>query len=146
MDFDQMRAIVEVARLRSFSRAAEALGLTQPAISAQVRLVEEETACRLFDRLGRNVYLTPQERRAAPILYTSLLLAKDLYTKGERNADVIRERIMALLKTEPQGKIDYVSIADQQTLEEVKTIDRPVVVSLVVKIGRPRLLDNILLP
>lgn len=53
-----MRAIVEVARLRSFSRAAEALGLTQPAISAQVRLVEEETACRLFDRLGRNVFLT----------------------------------------------------------------------------------------
>jgi DNA-binding transcriptional LysR family regulator len=58
MDFGQMRAIVEVARLRSFSRAAEALGLTQPAISAQVRLVEEETGRRLFDRLGRNVYLT----------------------------------------------------------------------------------------
>jgi DNA-binding transcriptional LysR family regulator len=58
MDFDQMRAMVEVARLRSFSRAAEALGRTQPAISAQVRLVEEETGCRLFDRLGRSVYLT----------------------------------------------------------------------------------------
>lgn len=53
-----MRAVVEVARLRSFSRAAETLGLTQPAISAQVRLIEEETGCRLFDRLGRNVYLT----------------------------------------------------------------------------------------
>src|SRR5512140_4022345 len=58
MDFDQMRAVVEVARLRSFSRAAETLGLTQPAISAQVRLIEEEMGCRLFDRLGRNVYLT----------------------------------------------------------------------------------------
>lgn len=53
-----MRAVVEVARLRSFSRAAETLGLTQPAISAQVRLIEEEMGCRLFDRLGRNVYLT----------------------------------------------------------------------------------------
>lgn len=53
-----MRAVVEVARLRSFSRAAETLGLTQPAISAQVRMVEEEMGCRLFDRLGRNVYLT----------------------------------------------------------------------------------------
>ncbi len=53
-----MRAIVEVARLRSFSRAAETLGLTQPAISAQVRMVEEETGIRLFDRLGRNVYVT----------------------------------------------------------------------------------------
>ena len=53
-----MRAIVEVARLRSFSRAAETLGLTQPAVSAQVRMIEEEMGCRLFDRLGRNVYVT----------------------------------------------------------------------------------------
>src|SRR5437667_6466921 len=58
MDFDQMRAVVEVARLRSFSRAAETLGLTQPAISAQVRVIEEETGYRLFDRLGRSVHLT----------------------------------------------------------------------------------------
>ncbi len=58
MDFAQIRAVVEVARLQSFSRAAEALGLTQPAISAQVRAAEEECGFRLFDRLGRNVYLT----------------------------------------------------------------------------------------
>lgn len=58
MDFAQIRAVVEVARLQSFSRAAEALGLTQPAISAQVRQVEEECGFRLFDRLGRNVFLT----------------------------------------------------------------------------------------
>ena len=58
MDFDQMRAVVEVARLRSFSRAAETVGLTQPAISAQVRLIEEELGYRLFDRLGRSVHLT----------------------------------------------------------------------------------------
>ncbi len=53
-----MRALVEVARLRSFSRAAETLGLTQPAISAQVRMIEEETGFRLFDRLGRSVHVT----------------------------------------------------------------------------------------
>src|SRR2546422_479175 len=58
MDYAQIKAVVEVARLKSFSRAAEALGLTQPAISAQVRQVEEECGFRLFDRLGRNVYLT----------------------------------------------------------------------------------------
>lgn len=58
MDFAQIRAVVEVARLQSFSRAAETLGLTQPAISAQVRQVEEECGFRLFDRLGRSVYLT----------------------------------------------------------------------------------------
>ena len=53
-----MRAVVEVARLRSFSRAAETVGLTQPAISAQVRQIEEEVGYRLFDRLGRSVHLT----------------------------------------------------------------------------------------
>ncbi len=53
-----MRAVIEVARLRSFSRAAETLGLTQPAISAQVRLIEEEVGYRLFDRLGRTVHVT----------------------------------------------------------------------------------------
>ena len=58
MNFDQMRAVVQVARLRSFSRAAETLGLTQPAISAQVRQIEEEVGYRLFDRLGRSVHLT----------------------------------------------------------------------------------------
>ncbi len=58
MDFGQIRAVVEVARLESFSRAAETLGLTQPAISAQVRQVEEECGFRLFDRLGRHVYVT----------------------------------------------------------------------------------------
>jgi len=58
MDFVQIRAVVEVARLHSFSRAAEALGLTQPAISAQVRQMEEEVGFRLFDRLGRSVFLT----------------------------------------------------------------------------------------
>ena len=58
MDFAQIRAVVEVTRLQSFSRAAEALGLTQPAISAQVRAAEEECGFRLFDRLGRNVYVT----------------------------------------------------------------------------------------
>jgi DNA-binding transcriptional LysR family regulator len=58
MEFDQLRAMVEVARLRSFSRAADTLGLTQPAISAQIRIIEEETNYRLFDRLGRTVHLT----------------------------------------------------------------------------------------
>src|SRR5437899_7006372 len=58
MVFARLRPVVEVARLKSLSRAAEALGLTQPAISAQVRVVEEECGFRLFDRLGRNVYLT----------------------------------------------------------------------------------------
>ncbi len=58
MDFDQLRSFVEVARLKNFSRAAGKLGLTQPAISTQVRLLEEELGVRLFDRIGKRAFLT----------------------------------------------------------------------------------------
>jgi DNA-binding transcriptional LysR family regulator len=58
MDFDQLRSFVEVARLKNFSRAAGKLGLTQPAISTQVRQLEDEFGVRLFDRIGKKVFLT----------------------------------------------------------------------------------------
>jgi pantoate--beta-alanine ligase len=94
---------------------------------------------------SRNVYLTPEERRAAPVLYRSLMLAKNLHDKGERNAAVIKEGMLSLLKSEPLGQTDYVSIADLNTLEELQVIDRPAVVSLAFKLGKPRLIDNIIL-
>lgn len=58
MDFDQLKAVVEVARHASFSRAAEKLCRTQPAISTQIRTLEEEVGARLFDRTGKRVTLT----------------------------------------------------------------------------------------
>lgn len=58
MDFEQLKAFVEVARNASFSRAAEKLFRTQPAISAQIRALEEDVGARLFDRTGGRVTLT----------------------------------------------------------------------------------------
>ena len=58
MDFDQLNTFLEVARLRSFSKAAETCFRTQPAISSQIRALEEEVGARLFDRLGGKVSLT----------------------------------------------------------------------------------------
>jgi DNA-binding transcriptional LysR family regulator len=58
MDFDQLETFLEIARLNSFSRAAEKRFRTQPAISAQVRALEEEVGARLFDRSGGKVSLT----------------------------------------------------------------------------------------
>lgn len=58
MDFDQLHAFLEVARLKSFSRAAMSCYRTQPAISAQIRLLEDELGERLFDRSGGRVALT----------------------------------------------------------------------------------------
>ena len=59
MDHDQLTSFLEVAKLQSFSRAAEKIYRTQPAISAQVRLLEQECGERLFDRSGKKVLLTP---------------------------------------------------------------------------------------
>ncbi len=59
MDYDQLASFLEVSRLRSFSRAAEKLYRTQPAISAQVRLLEQECGEKLFDRSAKKVQLTP---------------------------------------------------------------------------------------
>ena len=58
MELDQVTAFLEVARQQSFSRAAEKLYRTQPAISAQIRVLEMECGQKLFDRLGRRIYLT----------------------------------------------------------------------------------------
>lgn len=58
MDFEQLRTFMEVSRLRSFSRAAEKLNVTQPAISAQIRTLENEVGARLFDRDGGKVTFT----------------------------------------------------------------------------------------
>jgi DNA-binding transcriptional LysR family regulator len=58
MDFEQLRTFQQVCRLSSFSRAAEKLGVTQPAISAQIRSLEKEVGARLFDRDGGRVTFT----------------------------------------------------------------------------------------
>ncbi len=95
---------------------------------------------------SRNVYLDPEERKSALVLYKALTLAQKLWGKGQRNADIIRKEMTSLIQSEPRAaRIDYVSIADAETLEELKNIERPAVVSLAVKIGKPRLIDNIIL-
>lgn len=95
---------------------------------------------------SRNVYLTPEERRAAPAIYRSLCRAWELWQQGERDAERLRQAVRAILEKEPLfSKIDYVSVADADTLEELEVVDRPAMVSLAARIGRARLIDNILL-
>jgi len=94
---------------------------------------------------SRNIYLNAEERQAATVLFKSLNLARQLWLAGEKSAHEIREEMISLIQGEPLAEIDYVSIADAQTLEELKEIDRGALVSLAVKIGKPRLIDNIIL-
>jgi pantoate--beta-alanine ligase len=95
---------------------------------------------------SRNTYLKPEERQAATVLYRSLNLAKDMWQKGETDAHKIRAAMIKLIQKEPLAeKIDYISIAHPETLQEMDKIVPPVLISLAVKIGKPRLLDNIIL-
>src|SRR4030042_194118 len=94
---------------------------------------------------SRNIYLNPQERQAATVLFKALTLAQNTFKKGERNAETIRQQMASLISKEPLAKIEYVSIADTQTLEELSKIDGPALASLAVRIGKTRLIDNILL-
>lgn len=94
---------------------------------------------------SRNIYLSPKERQAATVLFRALCLAKQLCQEGQRDANKIRREMISLIEKEPLAQIDYVSIADPETLEELNLIDRPALASLAVKIGRTRLIDNTLL-
>ena len=94
---------------------------------------------------SRNAYLNTEERRAATILWKSLCLAEELWAEGERGADRVREEMTKLIESEPLASIDYVSIADARSLEELKEIQPPALVSLAVKVGAVRLIDNVTL-
>jgi pantoate--beta-alanine ligase len=94
---------------------------------------------------SRNTYLTTEERPNAPVLYKSLQLASGMYEKGERDARKIIAAMKQLISSVPATKIDYICISDINTLQDVDTIKGKVVVSMAVKLGKPRLIDNIVL-
>lgn len=94
---------------------------------------------------SRNVRLNPEERKAAVVLWQALSLARGQWENGQRDASHLREAMLALIQKEPLATIDYVSVADPQTLIELDMINRTALLSLAVKVGKTRLIDNILL-
>jgi pantoate--beta-alanine ligase len=93
---------------------------------------------------SRNVYLDPEQRVAARVLSASLRAAAEAYKRGERNAEALRRLVSQIIAGEPRAQLDYVSVADAETLEELSTVDRPALISLAAWIGRARLIDNII--
>ena len=91
---------------------------------------------------SRNVYLTPSERAVAPTLYRALSQAHALFAAGERDAEVLRASVRGVIAAEPQFQIDYVSVADPDTLEELNRVGESALVSLAARLGRTRLIDN----
>jgi pantoate--beta-alanine ligase len=94
---------------------------------------------------SRNSYLTPEQRAAAPAIFRALTTAQALFDAGERDAEALRQAMRATLGAEPDLRIDYVSVADPQTLRELSHVERAALASMAVRLGVTRLIDNLLL-
>lgn len=91
---------------------------------------------------SRNTYLNPEERKAALVLSKAVGLGQELIQKGERNADVIVEKMKQLIEEEPLAKIDYLQAVDAISIQPVAEIKGTVLVAMAVYIGKTRLIDN----
>jgi pantoate--beta-alanine ligase len=91
---------------------------------------------------SRNINLTPEQRTAALVLSRSLRLAESQFAAGQRDPTEVRASMRSLIAAEPLAALDYVSVADAGSLDELATIDRPALVSLAVRFGATRLIDN----
>jgi pantoate--beta-alanine ligase len=94
---------------------------------------------------SRNVYLDPEQRKAATVLSRSLRAAQVAYENGEREAETLRRKMKEVLAGEPLANVQYISCADYDTLEELETVTGKTLLSMAVYIGKTRLIDNIVL-
>jgi pantoate--beta-alanine ligase len=95
---------------------------------------------------SRNLYLTPDEQASATVIHRALVQAKTAYKEGERSANRIADLVRSTIETEPLARLDYVTVADADTLEKLDKLDeRPILIALAVFIGKTRLIDNTIL-
>ena len=94
---------------------------------------------------SRNVYLDPDQRKAATILYAALTAAKAAYDQGERDATKLRDIMQQMLASEPLARMQYVSCADYTTLQELDSVTDKALLSMAVFFGKTRLIDNLVL-
>lgn len=93
---------------------------------------------------SRNVYLSPEERKAAPVLYRALQSAQQRITDGERKTKPILKEIREIIEAEPLARIDYIAAVDMIDLKELKTLKGKNLVALAAYFGSTRLIDNII--
>jgi len=94
---------------------------------------------------SRNQYLSPEERKGATRIHQSLERCRELIEAGERDADAIRGQMCEVLRQMPATRIEYVSISDAETLEELGQVRGRVLVAVAVRMKSARLIDNILM-
>ncbi|OPY18220.1 MAG: Pantothenate synthetase [Syntrophus sp. PtaB.Bin075] len=91
---------------------------------------------------SRNVYLSPEERESALCLSRSLLMARERYDQGERDAGRILQSIKAYIESVPSTRIDYLKICSTTTMQDVQSLDQESVLALALFVGSTRLIDN----
>jgi pantoate--beta-alanine ligase len=94
---------------------------------------------------SRNAYLNPDERRAATVLHHSLTAACAAFQEGERDAKHLRQMVSDIIASEPLARLQYVSCAHPNTLDELDVVTDRALLSLAVFIGKTRLIDNMIL-
>jgi pantoate--beta-alanine ligase len=94
---------------------------------------------------SRNTYLNPEERRAATVLFRALKAASSAYERGERKAESLRRTIQEIVRSEPLARLQYVSCADPETLDELEEVTGKALLSMAVFVGKRRLIDNFVL-
>ena len=94
---------------------------------------------------SRNAYLSAAQRPAALTLYGALLLAKEMVAKGVREVALIVDETRRLIESQSETDIDYLTICDPETLADLKRIDQSALMALAVRVGKTRLIDNMML-
>jgi pantoate--beta-alanine ligase len=95
---------------------------------------------------SRNSYLTADERRAAAVLYRALTAARDLFIAGAKEPEKLKQKMRAVLLTEHGVGIDYVEVSDPETLAPLDTAGGNMVLLVAARVGKMRLIDNLLIP
>jgi len=94
---------------------------------------------------SRNAYLSAAEREQATCLYRALSLAQRLYDEGTRDAGRLRSAMRKVIEATPDAKTDYIEIVDYGTLKAIDAIRGAILIALAVRIGRTRLIDNLVI-
>ncbi len=94
---------------------------------------------------SRNTYLSPEERRAAAVLFVALERARALWRAGERSGPVLRRSLEETIAAQPLARLDYAAVADPSSFRPVETATGAVRLLLAVCFGSTRLIDNTLL-
>lgn len=107
-----------------------------------VPIVREENG---LARSSRNAYMSVEEKEAALVLSRSLFAAQKAYDDGERNVEALKSIVKETLNSESKSDIDYVELYSFPALAEIETVEQASLLAIAVRIGKTRLIDNILL-